>query len=69
VVREKKNERGKEHPLLAVGFTMVSTASFSTGVNYVKQRLLKPVWVLIHCAGGGRGSHGPEIQHQHPTAG
>jgi hypothetical protein len=42
MAREKKNEREKECPLLAVCFTVVSPASFSTGMDYVKQRLMKP---------------------------
>jgi len=43
-----KNEREKECPLLAVCFTAVLPASFSIGVDYVKQRLMKPVWVSIY---------------------
>jgi hypothetical protein len=48
VVREKENGRGKEYPLFAVCFTVVSSASFSIGVDCVKQRLMKPVWVSIY---------------------
>ena len=35
-------------PLLAVGFTVVSPASFSISTDYVKPRLMKPVWVSIY---------------------
>jgi hypothetical protein len=45
VIREKKNERRKDCLWLAVRFTLVSSASFSIGVDYVKQRLMNPVWV------------------------
>jgi hypothetical protein len=49
MVRKKKNERGKGCLLLAVCFTVILSASFPIGVDYVKQRLLKPARVSIRC--------------------
>ena len=43
-----KDDREKECPMFAVCFTAVLPASFSIGVDYVKQRLMKPVLDSIY---------------------
>jgi hypothetical protein len=73
-VREKKNERGKEHPLLAVGFTVISSEHFFKRSGQLFNRRGLRQATIDETGGGADGSiqifnHGPAATGASTTGG